>query len=753
MSVIRVPIMIVRHDRNRYSGYLLQTRNTAPAYAENKKKVKHQLQETARYRVANDETLDTLEEPALVLESLLLQPAYPHEGMTFPSAETIRLQIYVLRAVVYDTPTALVPALNLCFYYNNDSDYRATLTREVQAKVRDMDPGAMSRLFVPGEVELDKILVHPAKEKEQQDFTEPATLALVASHLESRDVKRAFGNAWCRDETIQQLSLRLGRSERGLLLLGPSGCGKTTVLVQAARRIKREEPKPRDTTQAPRFWMTRPGRILAGMNYLGEWQERAEQLIEDIQALDGVLCFDDLTDLIQLGASHPSESIAAFLLPFIKQGLLRVVVEATPDQLQTCRRLLPEFTDAFDILVLPDLSAANRAEILTKAVQIEAGRRNQEAVPVVDQVVGDLFARFKPYHPFPAEPVQFIAELYEAKARQGKTTVTGNDAVAHFIHKTGLPPLLIDAEQTLAWETVRDRLHQKVVAQDAACERVADVITTFKAGLNDPERPLGVFLFSGPTGVGKTECAKATADYLFGHGEDKNKRLVRLDMSEYAYPGSSQRLLVKDDGLPADWLGQVRNTPFCVVLLDEIEKAAADVFDLLLGLLDEGRLRDHYGRISHFNSTVIIMTSNLGTERTAPVGYGEGNAASFLKTAMTFFRPEFVNRLDHIVAFRALDSTAIQKIAAMNLAKIPEREGFRERKLSLTWNDAVVAFLAARGYEPRYGARPLKRVIEQQVITPIARLLVEQPELADRRLRLDLVDNNIQVSVGEATAG
>ena len=232
--------------------------------------------------------------------------------------------------------------------------------------------------------------------------------------------------------------------------------------------------------------------------------------------------------------------------------------------------------------------------------------------------------------------------------------------------------------------------------------------------INDPNRPLGVFLFCGPTGVGKTELARALARMLFGHrhlADGDRDLLVHLDMSEYAGFDAVNRLLGTQGGEPSKLIRRLRQQPFCVLLLDEIEKAAPEVFDVLLGVCDEGRLTDHFGRMTTFRSSIIIMTSNLGAERREPFGLGR-QPAPFQDAVREFFRPEFFNRLDDVVSFRSLDAATIEAITRKELAAIGQREGIRHVALELSWSDRLVAWLASTGFDARYGARPLQRVLE-----------------------------------------
>ena len=266
---------------------------------------------------------------------------------------------------------------------------------------------------------------------------------------------------------------------------------------------------------------------------------------------------------------------------------------------------------------------------------------------------------------------------------------------------------------------------------------MAEVIARFKAGLQDPLRPLGTTLFCGPTGVGKTQLARTVAQYLFGHGRQAD-RLIRLDMSEYSSPAAADRLITKIDGTPSDLIDRVRRQPFVVVLFDEIEKAADSVFNMLLGLLDEGRLTDRWGRTTTFRSALVIMTSNLGASTRGTIGLGPPQEQRYETEVRSFFRPEFFNRIDSVVTFPPLAWDTCLGIVRKELGDLEHREGIRRAGLRLTFGPSLVEQLARDGFDPRFGARPLQHAIETQVVAALARHLVAHPGLRDAALHVDM---------------
>ncbi|NET09297.1 MAG: AAA domain-containing protein [Symploca sp. SIO2B6] len=337
-----------------------------------------------------------------------------------------------------------------------------------------------------------------------------------------------------------------------------------------------------------------------------------------------------------------------------------------------------------------------------------------------------------------------------------QSPISSRHVLEYFARTTGLPlTLLSDAEQ-LDPQEVQTYFSDRLLGQPDAVAAVTNLITVIKAGLNDPNKPLGSFFFVGPTGVGKTELAKILACYLFGNGD----RLLRFDMSEYASGDALARLIgtawqsqSKDTG---ELTRRVREQPFSIVLFDEVEKANPVIFDALLGVLGEGRLTNAAGRTTDFRNTIIIMTSNLGASQSQMPSLGFTTESSekskdlqahYVEAAEQFFRPEFFNRIDHLVVFQPLSFEAMGRITRRELDKLLEREGIQKRKLLVEIDDAVIGQLLAQGFHPRYGARPLQREIEKTVIVPLASLLVRKNPTSHQILRFKVRSSRIKIEL------
>ncbi|MGH9852155.1 MAG: AAA family ATPase, partial [Blastocatellia bacterium] len=338
--------------------------------------------------------------------------------------------------------------------------------------------------------------------------------------------------------------------------------------------------------------------------------------------------------------------------------------------------------------------------------------------------------------------------------------MSAEDVTAAFSRETGLPRVLLDERERLDLEAARAWFAARVIGQPDAVDLIVDLLAMVKAGLTRPRKPIASLLFIGPTGVGKTEMAKSLAEFLF---QDRN-RMTRFDMSEFSDPLAVNRLIGGVYGQAEGLLtSRVREQPFAVVLLDEFEKAHHSFFDLLLQVLGEGRLTDSMGRVADFSNAVVIMTSNLGAEsfQRGLVGFGQAAATRqaaarhFTNAVRTALRPELFNRIDRIVPFAPLDETTMLEIAEREIERVRARDGVRYRGVMMKVWDGVTKHFAHRGYDPRYGARPLKRVIERELLTPMSEALNQRtddkPVLVNLWIENEKLKINLQLTgAGEA---
>jgi ATP-dependent Clp protease ATP-binding subunit ClpC len=697
-----------------------------------------------------------------------VRPEYRVDETVYPVPETFRFRVTCVDGKRRDgTRHCVAPTLGIRLSYQPGAPIDQLMTEAIKQALGRSTPQELSRQLMPPRIELDAVHVREREPAKRETGGRFPALESVATLLGTR--RRGFREtrAIARDDEVRQLVEQLNSSQANLLLLGESGCGKSTVLAEAVRQLRRRKPKQSDAKRpddddTPReerrqFWRTSGQRLIAGMKYLGQWEERCEQVIGELAETGSVLCVEELLELIRVGSREPGGSTAAFFQPYLERGELRMVAEATTAELDACRRLLPGFADAFQIVRVPEFSPGDARRVLDRLLSEGARNLRLELEPGLADLVYRLFRRFQPYAAFPGRSAAFVRHLLDHVGRRphrGKDLepltnpratagLTAADVLAEFQRETGLPERLLRDDLPLPHEQVLDAFRAAVLGQEAACQAAAGVVTTLKTGLNDPQRPLGVLLFCGPTGVGKTEMAKALARYLFG-ASGATDRLLRLDMSEYAGPGAAQRLMFAADGGPSDFIKRARRQPFVVVLLDEIEKAAGEVHDALLGVLDEGRLTDRFGRVTTFRSTVIVMTSNVGADRSQAIGFDGNVPAPFERAVLERFRPEFVNRIDAIVTFEPLARDTIARLVERELESLAQREGLTKRNLKLAWTAEVVEHLAAAGFDARYGARPLQRALEQLVVAPLSRWLLANSGVCDCTIALAADAHGVQ---------
>jgi ATP-dependent Clp protease ATP-binding subunit ClpC len=478
-----------------------------------------------------------------------------------------------------------------------------------------------------------------------------------------------------------------------------------------------------------------------------------QKMVQELRVRRALLHVESLSEFLMTGDPARGLDAARYLLPSIEAGEVSLVCECTPDDLARAERSHPAFVQAMKILRIDPLRG-DAAMVALTSVSNAIGRSRSarfSSASIVRAI--DLTERFGDGQSLPGGAVQLLRAAALAPNDNVTTdtrkirSIESQDITRAFSVRTGYPKEIVDVSVSIDPDAVLERLRARVVGQDDAIVLLRDLVVKLKTAMTDPSRPLGSFLLLGPTGVGKTESALALAEYLFGD----SKRLCRFDMSEYADYGSSSRLIGIQGGSEGTLTRRVREQPFGIVLFDEVEKADGSVHDLLLQLLGEGRLTDGTGRTVSFRNTVVILTSNLGAD-TASRSLGFGNAAAlrdvnthYVSAAAAFFRPELLNRFDHVVPYRPLSAETVRTIAHKAIAKALDRDGVTRRHIHVRYSDAVVARIAALGFDAKYGARPLNRAIEHWIIGPIARLLAAKSDAPPTVI--DIVEENDGVAV------
>lgn len=614
----------------------------------------------------------------------------------------------------------------------------------------------------PGSSDLRMVRVRLNHRDADDDDANLETLSKVADPVGVRSRKRKPPSVEHRHAESRQCALAM--TDASVLLVGDAGVGKSSIVRSAAAefaRLSQNDPddladlfggpfESEPTAPAkPLVWKTSAENLIAGMQYLGQWEERVELAIAEVASIGGVLWFTSLVDLVRLGGCHPNDSLAAFLMPYLRRAELKLVAEATPQEIDAVRRLLPGLIECFQVVPVSPLTTAQTHDIIDRRLILAKRNLRLDSDDAVAETVTRLFQQFIPYQPPPRGPVQLIDDLIGRLKSSPRLTVA--DVTDQFTQQTGLPQTILDDAMTMSADQVRQHLGSSVMGQPTAVDTVTNVVLRLKAGLCDPRRPIATMLFCGPTGVGKTQLARSLADFLFG-GRNGNANdgvrestspLVRLDMSEYANWDAMERLTMSADGEVASWIARLRTKPMSVVLLDEFEKASPEVHDGLLSALDEGRLTDRFGRTTTLCGAIVILTSNVGSQRSASVGFigdDPGIASQKLSHAIEQeFRPEFLNRLDDVVLFDPLSPTSIERIVEKELRSLAGRESLAARNVTLRWDDDVVQRLASVGFDAKLGARPLQRVIEQQVVAKIARRVLAM-SAGSREREIDLAD-------------
>ena len=610
------------------------------------------------------------------------------------------------------------------------------------------------------------------------------------------------------------------RTKNNPVLIGEPGVGKTAIAEGLAQQIVNNEVP--ETLRDKRVMTLDMGTVVAGTKYRGEFEDRLKKVMDEIRQAGNVILFiDELHTLIGAGGAEGAIDASNILKPSLARGELQCIGATTLDEYRKYiekdaaleRRFQPiqvdEPTVDETILIIKGLrdryEAHHRVKITDEAVEAAAKLSDRyisdrflpdKAIDLIDEAGSKVRLRSFTIPPnlkelearldnvrseknaaVSSQEFEKAAALRDTeqklkdelektkkewKEKQGKeeSQVTVDDIATVVAMWTGVPVNKIQQEESTKLLKLEEELHKRVVGQGEAVEAISRAIRRARAGLKDPKRPIGSFVFLGPTGVGKTEVARALAEVMFG---DENA-MIRIDMSEYMEKHATSRLV----GAPPGYVGfdeggqlteKVRRKPYSVVLLDEIEKAHPDVFNILLQVLDDGRLTDSKGRTVDFRNTVVIMTSNVGADALKyqkNLGFNIGDSVStykdmkgtMLEELKKAFRPEFLNRIDEMIVFHSLEKDQLKEIVSLMANSLTKR--LKEQDIELELTDAALEKIAKEGYDPQYGARPIRRALQKHVEDRLSEELLKGNVLTGQVVVFDYVNDEFVVRGKEA---
>ena len=537
-----------------------------------------------------------------------------------------------------------------------------------------------------------------------------------------------------RDEEIRRsVQILSRRSKNNPVLIGEPGVGKTAVAEGIAAYIAGSDAP--DSMAGKRLVALDLPALLAGTKYRGDFEERVKAVLKDVKkAGDVILFIDEMHTMIGAGSAEGAIDAANILKPALGRGEVQIIGATTPEEY---RRHI-EKDAALERRFQPvKIAEPSRGDSLKMLGAVRQSLEKHHGVKISDAALTaavDLSARYINDRFLPDKAIDLADEAAAHIRVSGGGLVTAEDIAGVVSMWTGIPVANLSADETKRLCNMESILHRRVIGQNEAVTAVSRAIRRGRVGLSDPDRPIGSFLFLGPTGVGKTELCRALAEAVFGESD----AMIRLDMSEYMEKHAVSKLI----GSPPGYVGyedggqlteRVRRKPWSVVLFDEIEKAHEDVWGILLQIMDDGRLTDSAGRVVSFRNTIIVMTSNVGaksiSEGRPRMGFTPdgGDEAQLMRTRINeelrrTFKPEFLNRIDETIVFRRLSRAEIRSIAERMLLTVAER--FKALGMTLSVPDQVVDFLAERGYDEKYGARPLRRAIRSMIEDKAAELML-----------------------------
>jgi ATP-dependent Clp protease ATP-binding subunit ClpC len=563
-----------------------------------------------------------------------------------------------------------------------------------------------------------------------------------------------------RDDLLQIIRTLSRESKNNPLLLGDAGVGKTAIVEGLAWRIAQHK----DTALAgKRIVQINVADLVAGTSSRGDFEARMLGLVREVAAASDVILFiDEIHTLVGAGAGSSSLDAANILKPALARGELRCIGATTLAEYRKYIERDGALERRFQPISISESTADETVEILVSGYLKRFEAKHCVAIlPEAIQAAVSLSIRFMRERRLPDKAVDVLDEacariavpiLSAMPGDKSEAAVVTIDVVRQAVaEKTGIPLAQMDEGDRKRLGGMADDLKRRVVGQDQACEAVAQAVQRARVGLKAPNRPVAVLLFIGPTGVGKTELARATASFLF----DGERAMVRIDMSEFTEKHTVSRLIGSPPGYvgheeEGQLTGQLRRSPYCVVLLDEVEKAHPDVLDLFLHVFEDGRLTDAKGRTADSSNALFILTSNLGQSAAhRAIGFGSltsaGQAHNQEEAVRGAFRPEFFNRLDAVIAFNTLSNNEMAKIADSMLGQIRDR--LDAQRIELLVTPEAAAWICAQERDASLGARPLRRTIERSVENPLATMLVRAEINSGDRVVVRAEQNTLLFSV------
>ena len=538
---------------------------------------------------------------------------------------------------------------------------------------------------------------------------------------------------------------------RSVLVIGEEGTGKSVVIRSAAERLR---------AQGWVIFEAGATDILSGQSYIGELEERMQKMLKTIRAPRRVAWIvPRIEDLLYAGQHRFNRAgVLDLVLPEIDSGSICVIGEITTTAYQKLVEQRRRVATSFVTLRLEPLDEERTLELAREWSK----KRDAE---IDSKLLAEAWQLATQYLGMRAAPGNLLG-LLETTLTRVKSSITLDDLLVTLSQMTGLPHSILDDREGLDLAGLRKEFASRVLGQPEAIDLLVERVAMIKAGVTDPTRPFGVFLFAGPTGTGKTEIAKTLAEYLFGSAD----RMIRIDMSELKTFDSTHRLIGDRDenATSTSLVDSIRKQPFSVVLLDEFEKAHSAVWDLFLQVFDDGRLTDGRGATADFRHSLIIMTSNIGAaiQTSGRAGFADSGSgfqiANVNKALEREFRKEFINRIDRIVVFRPLSRETMRAILRRELSEVFHRRGLRNRNWAVEWDERAIDVLLAEGFTPDLGARPLKRAVERKLLTPLAEMIVTRRAPAGdqflfiradgEELKIDFVDPDATESAATTDA-